>query len=189
LKAEEMSATPPAPELGFDPARRDRINTRLRAWLRERKLARVPERTILAVLEYRAEVFRGLPAGPRIEEDEAPEQVRRAARALQLALARHGDQPGYDYDTLSRSVFRRRLAELAGNPRPRARPRNLLLRSVEVAVLDTFEVFGLPFRGSQYAADILAEVKAHALGTEVPRTPEARRTALQRAHRRRSAET
>jgi len=83
-------------------------------------------------------------------------------------------------------VFSVVLATLASRGLQNSRPRDQRLRSLEQKVLIVFEGAGLPFRASQYAADILAEIKEYALGTLIPRMAEARLKALRDAVRRRS---
>jgi hypothetical protein len=128
-----------------------------------------------------------------------PREVIHKAGALQNAIKRHrppaltlatlGGWRAADYwwslfDQRTWSDFSAVLTALANAARPNSRPRDQRLRSLERKVLSVLDANNLLARTNPDAADLLAEIKAHALDWPVPRTQAARVKALRDAVKR-----
>jgi len=187
----------------FEQARRDTVAKLLRTWLRERGRAPEEADVILSALEKWAAWHKRRPGDSRSDAESLafiPVALGPKAKALKTALGWHARPSTVGGIIASAERWREEIREadwhtflsvldtLASATLKNERPRNLRLRSLEGKVLAVFEAADLPCKGSRYAGRILAEIKAHALGTAVPATEDAMRKALRDAVRRRSAE-
>lgn len=158
----------------FSPETRDRVENSLRAML---KRLRRDGREVPALIDALERVATGWGKGAAAKHaglvalGRAARKLAEAMPALPWALVRTAQ------DSEEWEVFRRRLATLSRWDRgSRGRRSDLVREGLDANVRRVLKEAGLPFSGSERAAEILALVEAHAFGTAPP------------PHRRRGAE-
>jgi hypothetical protein len=180
----------------FDPGRRQRILDALHGLLRTHRRPFSEADAIAGHLERWGAFYKRDPKQRQSDADllaTFPWEVSNRARALRDSIRKHDPTLAtFDkhwqnvFDRESWAAFRSVLAFLAKQARQNRRPRDQRLRSLERKVLEVFEQANLLTITNRNIADILAEIKAHSLGTPIPREPDTRIKALRDAVKRRS---
>lgn len=187
----------------FDQERRKRVSELIRAMLRAQRRDPQEAGAVVAELEKWAAWHKLKPYLPMERDDSPfPPEVCRSARALERTLKR---QPrgtlaylfspasprnrfwAASFDAETWSGFWLVLGTLTGHARKRGRQLDVRGRSLEQRVLSVLAAARLPWRQNKRAAEILAEVKEHALGgatSAATDAGDARLSKLKRAARR-----
>ena len=185
----------------FDPERRARVTEAVQHLLRTKKRTPSECAAIVRELEMWAAGHKRHPKDSISDAERRagyPPEIARKARALHLALSRRitpptrttlADLAGLSlrsrletrFGAQDWATFEWILESFASAALERGAPRDERLRSLERKVLEVLNGHGLSWRTNEYAADILAEIKAHALNTPYPESVEARIAALRRA--------